>query len=146
MPCGGMLESPGITAIRSFSRTELGAKLRYSHDHPGCAPRTKRGFPAGQQEGFDDAPRRLVPGHLVGYCRLYQGNGAAAWVLGDETAIVVRARDRRRRRFPKVASPDILEDLRVSLPRSGRARSGERRSPRSVQEALPSAGLVRGRT
>src|SRR5262249_29613159 len=52
----------------------------------------------------------------------------------------------QRTRFPKVASPDILEDLGVSLLRSGRARPRERRSLRSAKEALPSVGLVHGKT
>jgi hypothetical protein len=47
-----------------------------------------------------------------------------------------------RGRFPKVAYPDILEDLAVSLLRYG----GERRSLRSAKETLPSVGLVHDKT
>lgn len=45
-----------------------------------------------------------------------------------------------------MTSPDILGDLGVSLLRFARARPGERRSPRSAKESLPSVGLVHDKT
>ena len=68
------------------------------------------------------------------------------WLAALEAASDGALPASRRARFPKMASPDILEDLGVSLLRSGRTRPRERRSPGSAKEALPSAGLVHDKT
>jgi hypothetical protein len=75
-----------------------------------------------------------------------QGVADPGPVVAGETAIVARVQDRRRTRFPRVASPDILGNLGTSLLRSGRVRPRERRPLRSAKEALPSVGQVHDKT